>query len=73
MWTIPASEELSTFVAPSPSSAENVVSGRQSFIWKKSACLPEVSVTEQILLKFVYQALIFPPTHESLGTRLAME
>ena len=57
-----------------------------SFIREKSACLAEVSVTEHILRKFPnsqkswenwacansgYQALFYPPMHESLGTRLA--
>ena len=54
-----------------------------SFIWEKSACLVEVSVTEQILWNFqiprkpghvqnsAYQALFSPPMHESLGMRLS--
>ena len=36
-WTIPASEEPSTFVAPSSSSTHSVVSGRQ-LLYERSRC-----------------------------------
>ena len=52
MWTIPASEELSTLVALSSSSTQSVVSNTPPFIREKLAYLAEVGVTEQILRKF---------------------
>ena len=48
--TIPASKELSTFVVPSSSSTQSVVSDRH-LLYRKSAYLAEVSVTEHILRK----------------------
>ena len=43
---IPASEELSTLVAPSSLSTQSAVGDRHFFIWEKSAYLAEVSVTD---------------------------
>ena len=48
MWTIPASEEPSTFIAPSSSSTQSVVSG-SIFYMREVGVLTEVSVTEQVL------------------------
>ena len=48
-WTIPASEEPSTFIAPSSLSTHSVVSGRQPLYEREVGVLAEVSVTEQVL------------------------
>ena len=72
--------QVSTFVAPSLSSTQSMIS--DTFMWEKSGCFAEVSVMEQTLWKFpnfqenwacaisVYQAPTSLPTHGSLGTWL---
>ena len=77
---IPASEDMSMFVAPSSSFTWRVVSGRHLLYWRSrhfswSAYFMEIPNFQKLLggtehVQTVYQVLFFPPTHESLGTRL---